>query len=88
MPTTIKCPKCGNEFDIEEVLYAEVLGKLEKQNQEKLNETLKFLEDEKDKLAEDKKKLDETKKKENELFQQKITQEIAELSAGMVAVQR
>jgi hypothetical protein len=33
MATEIKCPKCGKEFDIEEVLYSEVQGKLEKENQ-------------------------------------------------------
>lgn len=75
MPITIRCPKCATEFDIEEVLYSEVQGKLEKQNQKTLNESLKVVQAEKEKLAEERKILDETKKKENELFQQKVAQE-------------
>ena len=75
MPTTIKCPKCANEFDIEEVLYSEVEGKLEKQNQEKLSESLKAVEAEKEIFLEEKKKFDETKKKENEIFAKKIALE-------------
>ena len=75
MATDIKCPKCGNEFDVEEVLYSEIQTKLENENREKFNKELKVLEEERSKLQEDQKKLDETKKKENELFQQRITQE-------------
>ncbi|NOT50544.1 MAG: DUF2130 domain-containing protein [Chitinophagaceae bacterium] len=75
MPTTIKCPRCTNEFDIEEVLYSEIQGKLEKENQEKLNQSLESVIEEKKKLSEDKKEFEEKKKKENELFQQKIAQE-------------
>ncbi len=83
MPTTIKCPKCASEFDIEEVLYSEVEGKLEKQNQEKLNESLKIVEAEKKIIAEERKKLDETKKRENELFQQKVAQEKQKLEVDL-----
>ena len=75
MPTKIRCPKCANEFDIEEVLYSEVEGKLEKQNQEKLNESLKAVEVEKELLSDEKKKFEETKKNENEIFAKKIAQE-------------
>lgn len=81
MPTTIKCPKCLNEFDIEEVLYSEVQGKLEKQNQETLNESLKLVEAEKERIADDRKKLEETKKNENEIFAQKIAQERLKIQA-------
>ncbi len=75
MATEIKCPKCGNEFDIEEVLYAEVQGKLEKENQEKLNHSLQKVEESRKKLEEDQKNFEEKKKKENEIFQQKLAQE-------------
>ena len=35
MPTNIKCPKCSHEFDIEDVLYAEMEQKLKQENQKK-----------------------------------------------------
>lgn len=75
MPTEIKCPKCGTEFDIEEVIYSDVQAKLERENQEKLSASLKTLDEARYKLQEDQKKLEETKKRENELFQQRIEQE-------------
>jgi len=75
MPTTIKCPKCTHEFDVEEVLYSEIQEKLETQNQEKFNQSIKVIEKEKEKLNEDKKDFEEKRKKENEIFQQKVAQE-------------
>lgn len=75
MPTQIKCPNCAHEFDIEEVLYAEVEQKLKEENQIKLNDSLKSVESEKDQLSKERNEFEEKKKKENEIFQQKIAQE-------------
>ena len=37
MQSDIKCPNCGHEFDIENVLSAELEQKYQKEFQEKLN---------------------------------------------------
>ena len=79
MATEIKCPKCGNEFDIEEVLYSEIQTKLETENREIFHKNLKIVEDGRIKLQEDQKKFDEIKKRENEIFQQKLIQETAKI---------
>lgn len=75
MATEIKCPKCGNEFDIEEVLYSDIQARFEKENQEKLNKQIKTLEEARLKIQEDQAKFEETKKKENELFQERVNKE-------------
>jgi hypothetical protein len=75
MPTTIKCPKCATEFDIEDVLYSEVEQKIKSENQEILKSELQVVQAEKDKLNKEKQDFDEKKKKENELFAQKVQQE-------------
>lgn len=75
MSTDIKCPHCGNSFDVENVISAEVEIKYRKEYQHRLQESLKSVEAEKRKLVEDQRSFEEKKKKENELFLQKVAQE-------------
>ena len=75
MPTSIKCPKCNNEFDIEDVLYSEIEQKIKTENQETLNSELNALQTAKDRLNKERQDFDEKKKKENELFAQRVQQE-------------
>lgn len=80
MPADIKCPNCGHEFDIENVLSAELEHKYQKEFQEKLNTSLQAVEAEKQKLQDEQKNFEEKKKKENELFAQRLSQEKQKLS--------
>lgn len=75
MQSDIKCPNCGHEFDIENVLSAELEQKYQKEFQEKLNSSLQSIEEEKKRLAEEQKQFEEKRKRENEIFAQKLAQE-------------
>ncbi|MEO6489722.1 MAG: DUF2130 domain-containing protein [Ferruginibacter sp.] len=75
MPNEIKCPNCGNPIDVENVIAAETEERLQQKYQDKLNESLVKLEDEKKKLESEQMMFEEKKKKENEIFAQKLQQE-------------
>ncbi len=75
MPTNIKCPNCGTEFDVENVLAIEIEHKYQQQYKDKLNQSLDKIEIEKKKLEADQTSFEEKKKKENEIFAQKLQQE-------------
>ena len=80
MSADIKCPNCGHELDIENVLSAELEQKYQKEFQDKLNSSLQSVEADKLKLAEEQKSFEEKKKKENELFTQRLSQEKLKIS--------
>jgi hypothetical protein len=71
----IKCPNCGNEFDVQDVLSADVEQKIKQQYEKQFQQSLSQINTEKKKLEEDQKLFEEKRKKENELFQQKLQQE-------------
>ena len=75
MANNIKCPNCGHVFDVENVLAADMEQKFQQQYQDKLNQSLSKMEEDKRKLAADLQLFEEKKKKENELFAQKLQQE-------------
>jgi hypothetical protein len=75
MPNNIKCPNCGHEFDVENVIAADLEQKYKLQYQDRLQQSLNSLEDDKRKLQENLLKFEETKKRENEIFSQKMQQE-------------
>ena len=75
MSTNIKCPKCANEFVVEDVLSAEVEQKFKDQYEKELQQNIAQLDSQKLKLEEEQKLFEEKRKKENELFQQKLQQE-------------
>ena len=75
MAAEIKCPNCGQEIDLENVMSAELEQKYQKEYEIKLNTSLQAVEVEKEKLLEDQKVFEEKKKKENEIFIQKLAQE-------------
>lgn len=79
MNNNITCPKCGNIFDVENVLAADIEQKIKRDYQQKWNATLDEISAEKNKLAEDLKAFEEKKKKENQLFQEKLNQEKSKL---------
>jgi hypothetical protein len=81
MPTNIKCPKCGSEFDVQNVLSADVEQKLRQEYEKQFQQSLNQVNLEKKKLEDEQKQFEEKKKRENELFQQKLQQEKLKLEA-------
>jgi hypothetical protein len=75
MANNIKCPNCGHVFDVENVLAADIEQKYQQQYQDKLNQSLSKMEEDKRRLSADQQLFEEKKKKENELFAQKLQQE-------------
>jgi len=75
MPTDIKCPHCGNVFDVEDVIAADLDKKYQQVYNNKLKESLHDMENQRLELAEAQKQFEEKKKKENELFAQKVAHE-------------
>ncbi len=75
MTNNIKCPNCGNVFDVENVLSADLEKKFQLAYQEKLNDSLIKVEEDKKTLEAEQLKFEEKKKKENELFNEKIKNE-------------
>lgn len=80
MPNNIKCPKCGNLFDVENVLAADIEQKYQQQYQTQLNASLEKVEADKKKLKEEQDIFEEKRKKENELFAKKLQEEKQKLS--------
>ena len=72
MNNNIKCPKCGEVFDVENVIAADLEKKYQQAYQEKLNQSLDQIEEDKKKLAADLLSFEEKKKKENELFAERL----------------
>ncbi len=81
MVNNIKCPNCGHVFDVENVLAADIEQKYQQQYQDKLNQSLTKVEEEKKKLEADQFQFEEKKKKENEIFAQKLQQEKLKLES-------
>lgn len=75
MTNNIKCPNCGEVFDVEDVLAADIELKFQQQYQDKLQQSLGKLEEEKRKLEGDQLLFEEKRKQENELFAQKLQKE-------------
>ena len=75
MATDIKCPNCGNVFDVENVLSTDIEQKYQQQYQDKLNQSLTKVEEDKRKLETEQQQFEEKKKRENEIFAQKLQQE-------------
>lgn len=75
MTNNIKCPNCGNVFDVENVIAADLEKKYQDEFQHKLKESLGKVEEDKKKLQQDLQLFEEKKKRENEIFSQKLQQE-------------
>jgi hypothetical protein len=71
----IKCPNCGNEFDVQEVLSADAEQKIRQEYEKLLQQSRNQVSLEKKKLEEDQKLFEEKRKNENELFQQRLQAE-------------
>ncbi len=76
--TKIKCPNCGTEIDVQDVLSHQVEENLQKKFNAKLAEEKKKYEAEAEKLKEEKEAFEKKKKKENELFEEKLHKKLKE----------
>ena len=85
MPNEIKCPKCGNPIDVENVIATDLEQKLQEKYRVQQQHWADRMEAERNKLLEDQKKFVETKNRENEIFQQKILQEKQKMEADVQA---
>jgi hypothetical protein len=83
MATDIKCPNCGNEFDVENVIAADLEKKYQKDYQHKLQQSLQEVDIQKKELLDAQKRFDEKRKNENEIFAQKLVQERQKIEAEL-----
>jgi hypothetical protein len=75
MANNIKCPQCGNQFDVEAVIASDLEEKLKKEYEQKLRQSFESLQQDKLRLQEEQRQFEDKRKKENEIFLQKIGQE-------------
>ncbi len=83
MTNDIKCPNCGHQFDVENVLATKIEQELQIKYQNKLQQSLGKVEDEKKKLEADLQLFEEKKKNQNEIFLQKMQQEKIKMEAEL-----
>jgi hypothetical protein len=81
--TNIKCPNCAHEFDVQNVLSADVEKRIKQQYEQQLQQNLSLINEEKKKLADQQAEFEEKRKKENEIFQQKLLQEKTRIEAEL-----
>lgn len=79
MPSEIKCPNCGHEFNADRQVAAELEKKYQQEFQQKLNENLGQLDAAKKELENAKNAFEEKKKRENEIFSEKLNAEKARI---------
>jgi hypothetical protein len=85
MTNDIKCPNCGHTFDVENVLAADLEKKFQKDYQNKLQESLSSIEEDKKKLEAAQQEFEQKRKNTNELFQQRLQQERQKMETEMQA---
>lgn len=72
MKSTIKCPGCGIEINVEEVIAQEIESKLTSEYKKKSAQQSAIILKEKEKLEKEKEEFEKKKAKENELFLEKL----------------
>ena len=75
MNNNITCPKCGESFDVENVIASDIEQKVKKEYQEKWNDSMQSIENEKNNLNLELKAFEEKKKNENQIFQERMNAE-------------
>ncbi len=83
MNNNITCPNCGNTFDVENVIAADLEQKIKKDYQEKWKESQEKIAIEKNKLATEVEAFEEKKKRENQLFQERLNQEKSKIHSEL-----
>jgi len=83
MPNEIKCPKCGNTIDVENVVATELEQKFQEKYRTQQQQWADSMEAERTKLLDEQKLFEEKKNRENELFRQKLLQEKQKMEADI-----
>lgn len=83
MANNITCPKCNYEFDVENVIAAELEKKYEESYKVRLNQSLNEFEVKQKQLSAMQAEFEEKKKNENELFAQKLQRELQNKTAEL-----
>ncbi len=76
MMDKIKCPHCGSNFDVEEALSGKLQAHFKAEFEQKLAQQNQRFEAEQLKLQQEKAAFEEKKKNENELFQDRLNQQL------------
>lgn len=77
MKDKIKCPSCGNNFDVEEALSGQLQAQFKAEFEKKVAEQAKVFNDKSAKLDKEIEEFKKKKEKENELFNERLEQKIA-----------
>ncbi len=72
----INCPKCGEEIDVNDILYHQVSQQLKKQYDDDLNKEKEKYDEMSSKLANERKKLDEDKEKQKQEVADQVKKEL------------
>lgn len=76
--TQIKCPNCGTNIDVQDILSHQLEDELKKKFNSQLNEEKKKFEKENEILNKAKEEFEQKKQKENELFSEKLEAKLKE----------
>lgn len=76
--TQIKCPNCGTSIDVQDILAQQLEEEIKQKYQSQLADEQKKVADQEQKLRNEKEAFDLKKKQENELFQEKLQQQLKE----------
>jgi len=81
--TTIACPSCGTEIDVNDILYHQVDEQLKKKYQDELKREQEKFASQSSELEQQRKALEEDKAKQAELLAQQVSQKLKEKEADL-----
>jgi hypothetical protein len=81
--TTIACPNCGAEIDVNDILYHQVDEQLKKKYQDELRRERKVLEAQTSELDQQRKDLEHEKTKQSQLLAQQVAEQVKEKEAKL-----
>lgn len=76
--TQVKCPNCGTSIDVQDILSHQLEDEIKKKYQSQIAEEKKKYEAEQQRLMQEKLLFEQKKKQENELFQQRLENQLKE----------
>lgn len=76
--TQIKCPNCGTSIDVQDILSHQLEEEIKQKYQAQIAEEKKKYEAGQEKLSEEKLEFEKKKKRENELFQERLENQLKE----------
>ena len=81
--TTISCPNCGIEIDVNDILHDQVDAKLKKKYQDDLKREKQKIESQSSELEQQREALEEEKSKQDELLAQQVKDQLKEKEAAL-----